>query len=84
MTYNKNVRVNKNHSCVFFFFDKIREKEVQNGNSATNCKDDKEVKMKLKEIKEMIEHLKKILNTLDKIYHILNQDENKEENNATS
>ena len=39
--------------------------------------------MKLKEIKEMIEHLKKILNTLDKIYHIMNQDENKEENNGT-
>lgn len=39
--------------------------------------------MKLKEIKEMIEHLKKILNTLDKIYQILNQDENKEENNGT-
>lgn len=40
--------------------------------------------MKLKEIKEMIEHLKKILNKLDKIYHILNRDENKEENNGTS
>ena len=39
--------------------------------------------MKLKEIKEAIEHLKKILNTLDKIYHILNQNENKEENNGT-
>lgn len=39
--------------------------------------------MKLKEIKEAIEHLKKTLNTLDKIYHILNQNENKEENNGT-
>lgn len=39
--------------------------------------------MNLKEIKEMLEHLKKILNTLDKIYHILNQDEDKEENNDT-
>ena len=55
-------------TLAFFFFGKIKEKEV---------------KMKLKEIKEMIEHLKKILNTLDKIYHILNQDENKEENNGT-
>lgn len=63
----KNVRMDKNHSCVFFF-GKIREKEVN---------------MKLKEIREMVEHLKKILNTLDKIYHILNQDENKEENNGT-
>lgn len=61
--------MDKNHSCVSFFFGKIKEKEVN---------------MKLKEIKEMIEHLKKILNTLDKIYHILNQDENKEENNGTS
>lgn len=40
--------------------------------------------MRLKEIKETIEHLKKILETLDKIYHILNQDENKEEKNGTS
>lgn len=39
--------------------------------------------MRLKEIREMIEHLKKILDKLDKIYHILNQDENKEENNDT-
>lgn len=39
--------------------------------------------MKLKDLKETIEHLKKILNTLDKIYHILNQDEKKEENNGT-
>lgn len=39
--------------------------------------------MKLKKINETIEHLKKILETLDKIYHILNQDENKEENNGT-
>lgn len=40
--------------------------------------------MKLKKIKEMIEHLKKILDTLDKIYNILNQNENKGENNGTS
>lgn len=40
--------------------------------------------MKLKEINEMIEHLKKILDTLDKIYHILNQNEDKGENNGTS
>lgn len=61
--------MDKNHSCVFFFFGKIEEKEVN---------------MKLKEIKEMIEHLKKILDTLDKIYQILNQNEDKEKNNGTS